>query len=486
MPLQPRTRPLTRSAVVLISTDGSLVKSCQGLIGAFPDLDLFVLPRPEDAYPKVDGGEVALVLAHLARREDREPIARLLRRTAQAGKPTATLVIGDEDQTGQALALLRLGAADYLGRPLDLSRLGFLVDTLTVRDRFARQAAPAPPEQAGKPGGPDPLAFLQTAGMGRLAEQVRRVIPQETTLLLGGESGTGKTRLARLIHQLSPRAGQPFLVINCGALSSSLIESELFGHVKGAFTGADRDRAGKLADVGRGTLLLDEVDALPPDMQAKLLRAVEERVFEPVGSNRSFPVQARLIAASNRELAKEVAAGRFRADLFYRLNVVAFHLPPLRARREVIPSLVAGFIEEFAGRNSRPIRGIAPDALAALERHDWPGNIRELRNVIERAVALCPGHEIELTDLPEPIVTIVTVAEAETPDAGRPTLELFPPPVTLDAVRDQAEVSRIEDALRRNNNNRLKTAAELGISRMTLYNKLYKYGLIDCAQQASC
>jgi DNA-binding NtrC family response regulator len=477
---------MTRSTVLLLSTDASLVKTCQGLLKDFSDLDLSVLPRPEDAFPEVDRGGVALLLAHLARREDREPIARLLRRTAQASKPTATLVIGDEGLTGHALALLRLGAADYLGRPLDLGRLGFLVDTLTVRDRFARQVAPAPPERVESPDRPGPLAYLESAGLGRLAEQVRRVIPQETTLLLGGESGTGKTRLARLIHQLSPRADQPFLVINCGALSSSLIESELFGHVKGAFTGADRDRAGKLADVGRGTLLLDEIDALPPEMQAKLLRAVEERVFEPVGSNKSLPVRARLIAASNRELEKEVAAGRFRADLFYRLNVVAFHLPPLRSRRAVIPALARGFLEEFAERNGRPVRGIAPDALAALEHHDWPGNLRELRNVIERAVALCPGPEIELTDLPDAIVATVPSAATDTPDAPGRALTLFPPPVTLDAVRDQAESVRIEDALRRNNNNRLKTAAELGISRMTLYNKLYKYGLIDCVGQASC
>lgn len=473
---------MIRSTVLMISTDGSLIKSCKGSVRHFAHLDLTVLSSLEDAYAKVDQGNAALLLVHLTRKEDREPIARLLRRTAEAKKPIATLVIGNEGLAEQGLALLRLGAADYLSRPLDLNRLSFLIETLTVRALVSRATPVTPVEDAQTAETRDPFAFLHTAGMERLVEQVRMVIPQETTLLLGGETGTGKTRLARLIHELSPRADHPFLVINCGALSASLIESELFGHVKGAYTGAERDRAGKLFDVGRGTLLLDEIDALPLDMQAKLLRAVEERVFEPVGSNKSLPVQARLIAASNRELAKEVEAGRFRRDLFYRLNVVAFYLPPLRERREVIAPMATSFMEEFARRNNRPVRGLTPEALAALKRYDWPGNIRELRNVIERAVALSFGPEIELADLPEMISSSTNADILNI----RQALEASIPPVTLDEVRDLAEISRIEEALRRNKNNRLRTAAELGISRMTLYNKLYKYGLISCVQAASC
>jgi two-component system response regulator AtoC len=218
-------------------------------------------------------------------------------------------------------------------------------------------------------------------------------------------------------------------------------------------------------------------------MQAKFLRAVEERLFEPVGSNKSYPVQARLIAASNRDLTGEVAAGRFRRDLFYRLNVVAFYLPPLRERRDIIKSMAMNFVEEFAARNHRPVRGVAAEALLVLERYDWPGNIRELRNVIERAVALSAGTEVELADLPDALVTSTGLGG---PGFGRPALEGVAPPVTLDEVRDLAEISRIEEALRRNKNNRLRTAAELGISRMTLYNKLYKYGLSGCAQPVGC
>jgi len=238
-----------------------------------------------------------------------------------------------------------------------------------------------------------------SAGMGLLVEQVRRVAPQEATVLLGGETGTGKTRLARLLHELSPRRERPFRVVHCGALSATLAGSELFGHVRGAFTGADRDRAGKFAEAGRGTLLLDDVDALPLGLQAKLLRVVEGRVFEPVGSNRSVPLRARLVAASKRRLEEEVAAGRFRADLLYQLSGVGFYLPPLRERLADIPALADKFAREFASRRCGDVQGVTADALRALRGYSWPGNIRELRDVIERAVARCPGPRVGLSDL---------------------------------------------------------------------------------------
>src|SRR5208283_1161626 len=196
----------------------------------------------------------------------------------------------------------------------------------------------------------------------------------------------GKTRLARMIHELSLRRDGPFLVIDCGALSAGLIESEMFGHVRGAFTGADRDRSGKLAQVGRGTLLLDEIDALPVELQAKLLRVVEQRVFEPVGSNHPQALVARLIAASNRDLDQEVAAGRFRPDLYYRLNVVGLELPPLRSEPERVPALANQFVAELAARSGRRAHAVADQAMRLLQEHDWPGNVRELHNVIERAI----------------------------------------------------------------------------------------------------
>jgi transcriptional regulator with PAS, ATPase and Fis domain len=318
----------------------------------------------------------------------------------------------------------------------------------------------------------------------QLREQLRRVVPQETTLLLTGETGTGKTRLARLVHQQSPRREAPFLVVDCGALSATLIESELFGHVKGAFTGADRDRPGKLAAAGGGTLILDEINSLPLPLQAKLLRAVDERVFEPVGANKSQPVRARLVAASNAPLEEEVAAGRFRLDLYYRLNVVSFHLPPLRERRGAVAPLARKFLTEFAARNRPDLRGLSPDVVRALEEYHWPGNVRQLRNVIERAAALCTGPDVLPADLPEAIRCAAQSRPACAALAIGLALRTEAPPqdLTLRQSKAQDEVLRITDALRKHGNNRLRAAAELGISRMGLYKKLHRHGLFAAAQ----
>jgi DNA-binding NtrC family response regulator len=385
------------------------------------------------------------------------------------------VVLGEQHNPEQALTLLRQGAADFLSRPLDLGRLAYLVDTLTVRARFASKRSKVPPEPVPRLGNE---AFFSPGCAEALMAQVQQVAPQDTTLLLGGETGTGKTRLARIIHDLSPRRALPFVVINCGALAPSLMESEMFGHARGAFTSADRDRPGKLTDAACGTLVLDDIDCLPLGLQAKLLRAIEERVFEPVGSNLSMPLRARLIAASNRALEREVEAGRFRADLFYRLNVIAFYLPPLRDCSSMIPELAGAFLREFASRAGCRVRGIAAEALQLLQSYRWPGNIRELRNVIERAVALCPDLEIQIRDLPEtmryaPQGTRTIASEDEPADV--------PAASRLHDVRGQAEAAHILEALRKHGNNRLRAAAELGISRMTLYNKLRKYGLLDLA-----
>jgi two-component system, NtrC family, response regulator HydG len=313
--------------------------------------------------------------------------------------------------------------------------------------------------------------------MDHLAQMVRRVAVMSSTILLSGETGTGKTRMARLIHDLSPRREEHFLVVNCGALSSSLIESEMFGHVRGAFTGADRDRVGKFAQVGHGTLFLDEIDSLPPNLQAKLLRAVEDRVFEAVGSNQSLQMHARLIVASNRDLVQEVAQGRFRDDLFYRLNVVGFTLPPLRERPEVIAGLASQFLKQIASQCSREMRGFSAGAMFCLESYTWPGNVRELRNVIERAVVLGGDAHVGTEDLPASVRGDRPVAvEAQL----KPLFEQAPSPTrqTLLATREEAEHERILEALVKNGSNRRKTSEDLGISRMTLYKRMHKYRLM--------
>jgi two-component system response regulator HydG len=325
----------------------------------------------------------------------------------------------------------------------------------------------------------DPFFDAFPPEMVELREQIKRVVPQDTTLLLTGETGTGKTRLARLIHELSPRRAEPFLVVDCGVVSPNLIESEIFGHIRGAFTGADRDRAGKFVAAGRGTLLLDEINSLPLSLQAKLLRAVDDRTFEPVGSERGQPLRARLIAASNAPLDLEVAAGRFRADLYFRINVVGFYLPPLRDRRASIATLAHKFLTELAARNRPDVCGMSPEVVRALQEYSWPGNIRELRNVIERAVALCPGPEVELSLLPEAVRQALyddEVCELQDDfDSLAPSFSSM----TLAKSKEVAEIIRIKEALARHNNNRLRAASELGISRMGLYKKLQKYGLAE-------
>jgi DNA-binding NtrC family response regulator len=470
-----------KPVVLLVSADLPLIGTIRGVIGSIGNLELRVLRGVDEAGSEVARDGVALALVHLGCGGDAGEVIRLLRVIAEAKRSLPMLVLSDQYRAEQALELLRCGAADYVSRPLELGRLTYLIDALTVRARLVRPAVV--PETPGQPdpihplGESDPFLFRSASAMDRMMEQVRRVAAQDTTILLGGETGTGKTRLARLIHEISPRRDLPFLVVNCGALSRTLIESEMFGHVKGAFTGADRDHTGKFAEVGRGTLLLDEIDALSPALQAKLLRAVEERLFEPVGSNKSLPVQGRIIAASNRPLAQESAANRFRADLYYRLNVISFTLPPLRERRDMIPQLAANFIAEFAVRSGRVVGGMSAEAMQAVQAYDWPGNIRELRNVIERAIVLSIGSEIDLDDLPEHFSH--PGAAPELPAASLPAAGQISAPVpTLARTKDDAELVRITDALQRHRNNRLRAAAELGISRMTLYKKLHKHGLM--------
>ena len=458
--------------MLLISQDCSLSDTVQEVLSSIQGLTFDLVKNHEEACERVAEKDVALILSHLNPNSNVAELTRLLGTIKATGHKIPLVVLSEQYHAKQALTLLRLGVAEYLSRPLDLGRLGYLIDvlTLSLRRRLVRPepARPAIQPQVPKLEGDEVLLAMSTGRMGQVVEQIRRIAPQDTTILLLGETGTGKTRLASVIHRLSPRCTRPFLTIHCGALSASLIESEMFGHVKGAFTSADTNRVGKFAEVGSGTLFLDEIDLLPPSLQAKLLRAVEERLFEPVGSNKTQKLQARLIVASNKPLDEEVAGGRFRADLYYRLNVVAFNLPPLRERGEGVSLLAHGFLTEYASRAGRPGLSIAPEAMCALEAHDWPGNIRELRNVIERAVALSDGPMIQVEHLPDTFSDLgltMCLKLAATSSVS-----------TLAQSRDVAERERIEMALERNGNNHLRAAAELGISRMTLYNKLHKLG----------
>jgi DNA-binding NtrC family response regulator len=301
---------------------------------------------------------------------------------------------------------------------------------------------------------------LESPAMQRVVDIARRVAQVDSTVLLTGESGVGKERIARFIHDESGRAGGPFVAINCGAVPESLLESELFGHVRGSFTGATQDRIGLFEAANSGTLLLDEIGEIPPPMQVKLLRALQERQIRRVGENRNRPVSARVIAATNRDLVKEIRAARFREDLYYRLRVVEIEIPPLRQRREDILPLARAFVADAATRTGRKVSGFTPAAAHQLLRYVWPGNVRELENAIERAVVLTRRGRIDVEDLPAEVGLAV-------PDVVAPA-----------DVRPLAEVEReyITSVLRAVGGNRSQAARKLGIGEATLYRKIKAFG----------
>ncbi|MBL6712168.1 sigma-54-dependent Fis family transcriptional regulator [bacterium] len=331
-------------------------------------------------------------------------------------------------------------------------------------------------------------------GHGKAMQEVycltRQVAASNASVLLTGETGTGKEVIARAIHELSPRGTGPFVRVNCGALSESLLESELFGHVRGSFTGAVTNRAGRFEAAHTGTIFLDEINSTSPQLQVKLLRVLQEREFERVGDTETIRVDTRVIAASNRELLDEVACERFREDLYYRLNVVPIYLPPLRARREDIPQLARHFLEIYNEENDRFVVHLQKDALDALVKYHWPGNVRELQNVIERCVVLAPGDEIDLALLPPTIrgETVGPVVPGRGGDLDSLARELVEQGLTTAAEDDdnlfERVVSRVEreliaQMLAACGGVQLKAAARLGINRNTLRKKLTEHGLED-------
>ncbi|HTE55959.1 MAG TPA: sigma-54-dependent Fis family transcriptional regulator [Kofleriaceae bacterium] len=316
----------------------------------------------------------------------------------------------------------------------------------------------------------EPLGIVaKSPAMRQVVDLGRRVAKVDSTVLITGESGSGKERIARLLHDESTRAAGPFIAVNCGAITETLLESELFGHARGAFTGATQDRPGLFEASNGGTLLLDEVGEVSPGMQVKLLRTLQEREIRRVGENQNRPVDVRVLAATNRDLAHGVAGGAFRQDLYYRLKVVELHVPALRARRDDILPLARVLLADAALRMKRKIAGLSPAAADQLLRYEWPGNVRELENVMERAVALARGKRVELEDLPEEV------------------RQAFPTPVaTAGRVRplDQVEKEYILAALELNAGNQTRTAEQLHIGSATLYRKLKSYGLIGAKRAA--
>jgi len=326
----------------------------------------------------------------------------------------------------------------------------------------------------------------------QVARTTRQVAPARACVLIVGETGSGKELIARAIHDLSPRQSGPYIRVNCGALTESLLESELFGHVKGSFTGAVDNRTGRFEAAHTGSIFLDEINSTSPKLQVKLLRVLQEGEFERVGDTRTNKVDTRIIAATNRDLLDEIDAGRFREDLYYRLNVVPIYLPPLRERREDIPTLVEFFLRRYAEQNRRDVRRVHPEAIRLLREHDWPGNIRELQNYVERAVVLGEGPELLADHLPPQLrgESAPRPIRARGGDLGALTAELVRQGIRAagpqandlhDRVVGQVERELIQQVLAACERVQIKAAARLGINRNTLHKKLSDYRIDDTA-----
>jgi len=302
-----------------------------------------------------------------------------------------------------------------------------------------------------------------------LIREIFNILPNiaesDSTVLIQGESGTGKELFAKAIHHMSPRRNKPFVKVNCGALPDPLLESELFGYVKGAFTDAKKDKPGRFAIAHGGTIFLDEVGDMSPALQVKLLRVLQEKEYEPLGANIPRKTDVRIIAATHKDLSRLVKEGKFRDDLFYRLHVVKIDLPPLRERREDIPLLIDAFIQKFNAKMGREIEGLSEEALRLLLRYDYPGNVRELENIIEHAFVLCRGNRIDLDSLPKELILKEKERESFLFSKEERPIE-------------KAEAEIVKRMLEKNMGNRIKAAKELGISRATLWRKMKKYGLI--------
>jgi DNA-binding NtrC family response regulator len=361
-----------------------------------------------------------------------------------------------------AVEALKEGAYDYLSKPLILDELRHLMARVTER-RFLKGEVQSLRARLG-----EELTVNELIGnaqpMQRVKEIISKVATTDSPVLIEGESGTGKELVAAAIHRLSSRNKGPFIPVNCSAIPEDLLESEFFGHVRGAFSGAVSDALGLFRGANEGTIFLDEIAELSPGLQVKLLRVLQEMQVRPVGSTKAHPVDVRVIAATNRDLDRSIADGRFRQDLYYRLNVVRVSLPPLRSRREDIPALVNHFLRRYNRRFRRDVKGITPDALATLGGYDFPGNVRELENVIERAFAMGAREQITLADLP-PLGTGAVSAVAA-PQTG-----------TVPRLAD-VEKDLILRALAFYKDDKEAAASALGISRRTIYRRLKEYGML--------
>jgi DNA-binding NtrC family response regulator len=391
----------------------------------------------------------------------------LLRRIKSLDPTTTVVMITAHGSVDRAVEAMREGAADFVSKPVSMSQLVVRLENVSSIRRLREENVRLQQELEKR------HSFAKIVGkskpMQQLFDLIKVVADSDASVLVHGESGTGKEMVANAIHYNSRRRKGPYIRVSCSALPETLIESELFGSEKGAFTGASQRRIGRFEAASGGTLFLDEIGELPLTFQVKLLRVLQEREIERLGSNNPINVDVRIISASLRPLEEEIADGSFREDLYFRVNTVAIHVPPLRGRREDIPLLAQSFLQEFTQESGRQIDGFSDDAMNLLDGYAWPGNVRELRNIVERAVLFCRGSRITADELPSTLRGAPGAATVEAPAAREA--------VSLQAATERAEIEAIRAALTASHGHRTRAAELLGISRKTLWEKVKHYGI---------
>jgi two-component system, NtrC family, response regulator AtoC len=427
------------------------------------EFDVYTASNTDEALNVLDSDRVDLILTDL--RLGGEDGMMLIEKVLQRPRPPLCILMTAYGSIATAVEAMRKGAYDFVTKPVNLDELALKIRR-AIRGRQLEQENLQLKQEVRSRFGLENL-IGESPAMHRILETIRQVAPSRATVLILGESGTGKELIARAIHNLSPSHRGRFVAFNCAAFSPQLIESELFGHEKGAFTGATERRIGRIEQAAGGTLFLDEIGEIDANIQVKLLRALDPGVFERVGGNQTIKTDTRLIAATNRDLQQLVREGKFREDLYYRLNVVQIRVPPLRERREDIPLLANTFLKEISQRDSKAFKPLSPEAMDTLLTYDWPGNIRELKGAIDSGVTLATGSQIALQDLPP------TIAQAQFA-SGAP----MEPSVGQMNLHNN-EMRLIMRALDETGGNRTEAAKKLGISRRTLHRRLKELNLSD-------
>ncbi len=443
---------------VVVDKDEARGRELTAFLDEQVGIDATLVRDGEAAYNVLDGETVHVLVTDL--KSQRIDGMRLLEIARARNSEVAVVIIASEVELSTATEAMRRGAYDVQTRPINFERLKAVLERAISHQRLVVEVTDLQARLDHRYG----VDFLtgKSPQMISVYDRIRQLANARTTILVSGETGTGKELVAKSIHHLSPRRNEPFVGLNCSALAEGVVESELFGHERGAFTGAVAERKGRFEIADGGTLFLDEISEVSPAIQVKLLRVIQERELERVGGTRTVQVDVRLICATNRDLGALVREGRFREDLYYRLNVASIHLPPLRERRSDIPLLVDEFIGQFAEENRKRIKGVTRGAMELLMQYDWPGNVRELRNLIEGMVVF--GHDgepLDVGDLPNHL----RVQPSESRDLG----------LRVGMTMEEIEKRAIEETLKATGYDKQRTAQILGIGLRTLYRKMKQY-----------